>query len=81
MSVECKIPSLKLAAELLPYTSPLEESLVHLEQLDEQRQDALVSLEVNKCHVKAQYDNSIHQGRLVKENWSFYGINRKNPWA
>ena len=43
--VECEIPSLKLAVELLPDTSPLEESLVHLEQLDEQRRDSLVTLE------------------------------------
>ena len=50
--VECEIPSLKLAVELLPDTSPLEEHLVHLEQLDEKRRDALVALEVNKCHVK-----------------------------
>ena len=35
--IECEIPSLKLAIELLPDTSPLEERLVHLEQLDEQR--------------------------------------------
>ena len=34
-SVECEIPSLKLAVELLPDTSPLEECLVHLEKLDE----------------------------------------------
>ena len=33
--VECEIPSLNLAVELLPDTSPLEENLVHLEQLDE----------------------------------------------
>ena len=33
--VECEIPSLKLGIELLPDTSPLEERLVHLEQLDE----------------------------------------------
>ena len=35
LPVECEIPSLKLAIELLPNTSPLEERLVHLEQLDE----------------------------------------------
>ena len=35
-SVECEIHSLKLAIELLPDTSPLEEHLVHLEKLDEQ---------------------------------------------
>ena len=50
--VECEIPSLKLAVELLPDTSPLEERLVHLEQLDEQRRDALVALEVNKHRIK-----------------------------
>ena len=33
--------------------------MVHLEQLDEQRRDALVALEVNKCHVKVQYDKSV----------------------
>ena len=35
LSVKCKIPSLKVAIELLLDTSPLEERLVHLEQLDE----------------------------------------------
>ena len=57
--VEYEIPSLKLAVELLPDTSPLEERLVHLEQLDEQRRDALVALEVNKRHVEVQYDKSV----------------------
>ena len=52
--VECEIPSLKLDVELLPETYALEERLVHLEKLDEQRQDALVALEVNKNHVKVQ---------------------------
>src|SRR5713226_471937 len=60
LPVEYEIPLLKLAMELLPDTSPLEEHLVHLEQLDEQRRDALVTLEVNKRHVKAQYDKSVH---------------------
>ena len=52
LPIECEIPSLKLAIELLPDTSPLEERLVHLEQLDEQCRDALVALEVNKRRVK-----------------------------
>ena len=50
--VECEIPSLKLSIELLPDTSPLEERLVHLEQLDEKHRDALVALEVIKRRVK-----------------------------
>ena len=33
--IECEIPSLKLAVELLPDTSSLEERLLHLEHLDE----------------------------------------------
>ena len=48
LSVECEITSLKLAIELLPDTSPLEERVVHLEQ----HRDALVALEVNKRRVK-----------------------------
>ena len=59
MLVECEIPSLKLAIEILPDTSPLKEHLFHLEQLYEQRQDALVALEVNKRRVKVQYDKSV----------------------
>ena len=51
LPVECEIPSLKLAIEILPDTFALEECLVHLEQLDEQCRDALVALDVNKCHV------------------------------
>ena len=58
--VECDISSWKLAVELLPDTSPLEEHLVHLEKLDEQCRDALVHLEVNKRRVKVQYDKSVH---------------------
>ena len=52
LPVECETPSLKLAIELLPDTSSFEEHLVHLEQLDEQRRDALVDLELNKHRVK-----------------------------
>ena len=64
LSVECEIPSLKLAIELLLDTSALEERLVHLEQLDEQCRDALVALEVNKRRIKVQYDESIYPRRF-----------------
>ena len=33
--------------------------MVHLEQLDEQRRDALVALEVNKHRIKVQYDKFV----------------------
>ena len=36
LPVECKMPLLKLAIEILQDTSTLEEHLVHLEQLDDQ---------------------------------------------
>jgi hypothetical protein len=35
--IECEIPSLKISIELLPDTTELEEHLVYLEHLDEQR--------------------------------------------
>ena len=52
LPIECKIPSLKLAIDILRDTSALEEHLVHLEKLDEQRRYALVNLDINKHHVK-----------------------------
>ena len=56
LPVECEIPSLKLAIDILLDHCTLEEHLVHLEQ----RRDALVALEVNKHHVKVQYDKFVH---------------------
>ena len=57
--VECEIPSLKLVVELLPETSSLEERLLHLEHLDEQRRDATAVNEAYKKRVKTQYDKSV----------------------
>ena len=81
LPVECEIPSLKLAIEILPDTSALEERLVHLEKLDEQRRDALMALEVNKHSVKVQYDKSVRPRRFSEGDLSFYGIKLKNPWG
>ena len=58
--IECEIPYLKLAIEIFAETSELEERLVHLEKLNEQRWDALVALEVNKHRVKAKYDKFVY---------------------
>jgi hypothetical protein len=60
LPIECQIPSLKLAVQLLPDTSPLEERLLYLEQLDEQRRDAALANEAHKQKFKCQYDRSIH---------------------
>jgi hypothetical protein len=58
--IECQIPSLKLAVQLFPYTSPLEEHLLYLEQINEQCRDAALSNEAHKQKFKFQYDRSIH---------------------
>jgi hypothetical protein len=47
--IECEIPSLKLLVELLPNTTPLEECLLYLEQIDEHRQDATLA---NEAHTQ-----------------------------
>ena len=77
--VECKIPSLKLAIEILPDTSTLEERLVHLEQLDEQRRDALVALEVNKHRVKVQYDKSVCPRKFSEGDLVLFWDQAKEP--
>ena len=58
--IECEIPSLKLAVQLLPETSALEVRLVELEQLDETCRDAAIANEAHKRRVKLQYDKSVH---------------------
>ena len=77
--VECEIPSLKLAIELLPDTSTLEEHLVHLEQLDEQCREALVAPEVNKCHVKVQYEKSVYSRKFSEGDLVLLWDQAKEP--
>jgi transposase InsO family protein len=48
LPIECQIPSLKLAVELLSDTSPLEEHLLYLEKLDEQHRDVALANEAHK---------------------------------
>jgi hypothetical protein len=49
-----------LAIRLFPDTSPLEEWLLYLERLNEQRHDVALSNEAHKHKVKCQYDQSVH---------------------
>ena len=77
--VECEIPFMKLDVELLPDTSALEDHLVHLEQLDEQRRDALVALEVNKRHVKVQYDKYVLPRRFSEGDLVLLWDQAKEP--
>ena len=68
--IECKIPSLKIVIHVLPDTTEIEEHLVHLEHLYEQRRDALTTNQAHKNRVKSQYDKSVKprifsEGELV----------------
>jgi hypothetical protein len=56
LSIECDIPSLKLAIELLPNTSVEEEHLLYLMQLEETCHDATLVIDTQKKRVKSQYD-------------------------
>ena len=60
LPIECQITSLKLAVQLFPDTSPLEERLLYLEQLDEQCHDVALANEAHKKRVKCHYDQSVH---------------------
>jgi hypothetical protein len=59
LPIECEIPSLKLAVQLLPNTSAEEERLLYLTQLDETRRDATLVIETQKKCVKSQYDKHV----------------------
>ena len=59
LSIECQIPSLKLAVELLANTSVEEEQFLYLTNLDESRRDASLANDAHKKCVKAKDDKSI----------------------
>ena len=70
LSIECEIPSLHLAVEILPDTKPLEKRLIMLERASEDRRVALQTMEAAKKCTKAQYDRkfqprTFHEGDLV----------------
>ena len=59
LPIECEIPSLKLAVELLPNTSAEEEHLLYLMRLDKTRLNATLVIEAQKKSVKAQYEKHV----------------------
>ena len=65
--IECEILSLKIAIHVLPDTTELEERLVHLENLDEQRRYVLIANQAHRNRVKNQYDKSV-------KPWIFSGL-------
>jgi len=60
LPIECQIPALHIAVELLPDTSPLEQRLLSLEQADEDRRATLQNIEAAKTRSKAHYDKHVH---------------------
>ena len=70
LPIQCQIPSLQLAVELLPDTSTEEARFLYLNNLDETHRDAALANEAHKKHVKVQYDKFIqplvfNEGDLV----------------
>ena len=59
LPIECDIPSLHLAVELLPDTQPLEQWLIMPERASEDYRVALQTMEAAKKHTKAQYDRKV----------------------
>eukprot|EP00253_Pinus_taeda_P027861 PITA_27861 len=66
LPIECEIPSLKLAVELLPETTPVEERLLYLEILDETRRLNSLAIEAQKKRVKTHFDNSVNPRSFVE---------------
>ena len=60
LPIDCQIPSLHFAIELLPDTSPLEEWLLQLEQTIEDRRASLQAIEVAKTQSKIQYESHVN---------------------
>jgi hypothetical protein len=81
LPIECQIPSLKLAVQLLPDTSPLEERLLYLERLNEQRRDAALANEAHKHKVKCQYDRSFILRFSLKATLSWSMTKIRTPWG
>eukprot|EP00253_Pinus_taeda_P019086 PITA_19086 len=59
LPIECEIPSLRMAIELLPATSEEEIRLLYLAQLDDNRCDAALTIESHAKRIKAQYDRNV----------------------
>ena len=66
LPIECEIPLLKLAVNLLPNTSTEEECFLYLTNLGENKRDVSLANEAHKRRIKVQYDKTI-QPRLFSE--------------
>eukprot|EP00253_Pinus_taeda_P009088 PITA_09088 len=68
LPIECEIPSLKLAIELILNTSPEEEHLLYLERLDETCRIAAMVIEDQKKRVKAHFDQTVSPHTFAEGN-------------
>eukprot|EP00253_Pinus_taeda_P024853 PITA_24853 len=59
LPIECQIPCLQIASELLPNIIAKEERLLYLNHLDKTHRDAELALEAHKHRVKSQYDKKV----------------------
>eukprot|EP00253_Pinus_taeda_P025390 PITA_25390 len=66
LPIECEIPSLKIAVELLPDITPVEECLLYLEQLDETCHLASLAIEAQKKRVKTHFDNTVNPHSFIE---------------
>ena len=53
LPIQCQIPSLKLAVELLPNTSTEEKIFLYLTNLNKTRRDSALANEAHKKHINA----------------------------
>jgi hypothetical protein len=70
LPIECEIPTLLITIELLPDTAPMEQSLLTLESLDEDRRSSFKHKETTKKSSKSIFDChvnlfSFNDGHLV----------------
>ena len=77
LPIVCQIPSLLLAIELLPDTSPLEECLTLLEQTNEDCHTALQAIETTKTRLKSHFDSHVHP-RTFSEGDMVLGYEQAN---
>ena len=81
LSIECETPSLNLAMELLPNTSPEEEHLLYLERLDETRRFAALVIKAQKIRSKLILTNQFPLIISLKEISSSCTIKIMITWG
>jgi hypothetical protein len=60
LPIECEIPTLPTAIELLPDTSPMEQCLLNLDSLDEYLWSSLQNNEATKKRSKSTFDRHVN---------------------